>query len=119
MPAPIRLPWASPVTATGTEKALVVPSPSWPLPFAPQQSTAPLLRIAQVCWAPTVSAIGSVTIGTRAGVSAGSSLACASWPLPFPPQQKRPAARVAAQLCEKPTPAAVTAVSPGTRTGRR
>jgi len=45
-------PEESPVTATGTELSAVVPLPSWPESFLPQQSIAPAVVIAHVCSSP-------------------------------------------------------------------
>jgi len=39
----------SPTTVTGVERLVVVPSPSWPEPLAPQHLTAPPESSAQVC----------------------------------------------------------------------
>ena len=35
-------------TAVGTSRFVVVPSPTWPLPFRPQQYTTPLVVTPQV-----------------------------------------------------------------------
>ena len=41
-----------PLAATGVERSVVVPSPSWPLELAPQQLTVPAMSRAQLCWLP-------------------------------------------------------------------
>ena len=50
---------ATPVTVTGLSEPVVVPSPRWPLPFAPQQLTVPSLRSAQV-WVPAAVTLVAV-----------------------------------------------------------
>jgi hypothetical protein len=46
----------TPATATGTLRDAVVPSPSCPAPFAPQQRTLPSAIAAQVCELPAAIA---------------------------------------------------------------
>ena len=43
---------ASPGTGAGVSRSVVVPDPSWPKPFQPQDHTVPSLRSASVCRAP-------------------------------------------------------------------
>src|SRR3990172_8171069 len=45
-------PLSKPVTATGTKRLVVVPSPSWPPKFFPQHLTAPAVVSAHVWYCP-------------------------------------------------------------------
>src|SRR5664280_2453029 len=57
-----------PLTATGVELSVVVPSPSWPYPFQPQQATPPPASRAQVSLEPAVIAVAVVIPLTATGV---------------------------------------------------
>ncbi|MCZ7677695.1 MAG: hypothetical protein M5U28_02515 [Sandaracinaceae bacterium] len=62
-----------PRTPTGAAREVVVPSPSWPAPFAPAQITEPSRRAAQAWAAPTAIATASVaSVRRRGGAGAGS-----------------------------------------------
>ena len=118
-PAVTLTPLLRPVTGTGSARLLIDPSPSWPLPFWPQQRTWPFRRTAQVCWAPAAMATGSMTIGTNVGCVMAPDPPLAllpSCPWLLSPQQ-RMAPAVIAQLCDRPVATATTFCSPGTGTG--
>jgi hypothetical protein len=43
---------SEPTTGIGTSVSVVVPVPSWPVPFPPQQHPSPVLVTPQVCCTP-------------------------------------------------------------------
>ena len=58
-----------PRASTGARRSMLLPSPSWPSRFCPQQSTAPWVVSAQVCAAPAAIAFtGEARPGTSMGV---------------------------------------------------
>src|SRR2546425_446730 len=76
-------------TRTGVNRPVVVPSPSWPLPLAPQQYAAPAAVTPQVWAAPAVTAAKLTPAGacTSTGLDRSVVVPSPSWPLPLPPQQ--------------------------------
>src|SRR3989442_10364226 len=78
-------------TSTGLDWFVVVPSPSWPLPLAPQQYAAALSPVAspQVCKSPPVTAAKLTPAGacTSTGLDRFVIVPSPSWPLPLAPQQ--------------------------------
>lgn len=77
---------ASPFTWIGTDRAEVVPSPSWPKLFAPQHHADASLPFAQVKYPPAVMVLNGTGPLTTCGVEAFVVLPEPSWPLPFRPQ---------------------------------
>src|ERR1041384_944159 len=57
LPAAIAVISAAPLTWTGVSLWVFVPSPSWPLPFAPQAHTVPSDLRARVCVVPAAIAV--------------------------------------------------------------
>src|SRR5436853_3899962 len=82
---------------------VVVPSPSWPAPFAPQQATSPVVRIAQAWCEPTATAIAGARPGTGTGVADHPAPAgpVPSWPASFEPQHSTAPSTIA-QLVSPP-----------------
>ena len=71
-----------PLTATGVERAVRVPSPSWPSLFAPQHFTAPPETTAHVCHHPTAIEVASFNPLTVTGVDVEATAV----PLPSCPE---------------------------------
>ena len=75
--------------ATGVGRAVVVPSPSRPLPFDPQHITVLSARSAHVCELPAATATASVSPETWMGDVSNSPIPLTplpSWPEAFEPQ---------------------------------
>src|SRR5438876_780697 len=79
MPNDVAHVWAPPVaiavalerpeTFVGTSRFVLVPSPSWPDPLAPQHFTTPVTSTAQVWEAPAAIAVTPPRSGTVVGTS--------------------------------------------------
>src|SRR5688500_2572090 len=110
--------FARPPTETGDVRCVVVPSPSWPLPLAPQHRAVPLARSAQVELEPAEICTTSVRPKTAVGVTTveGEVLPIPICPLVFNPQHCTVVFASSAQLCQPPV-AICVAVTPGTRNG--
>jgi hypothetical protein len=94
-----------PETVTGLLRCVVVPSPSWALPFSPQHLIAPSARIAQVCDAP--AAIETAGLAEDIPETVTGLLRCVvvpspSWPMLFAPQHLIVPLVTIAQVCEDP-----------------
>jgi hypothetical protein len=106
----------TPVTWTGVEEPVVVPSPSWPLSFRPQQYTAPPVVRAQVCDSPaTTPAIPDrvplpPTPTTWTGVDEFPVVPSPRRPSAPLPQQNTAPEPFTAQACSVPSPSAVIPV---------
>src|SRR5439155_12116393 len=109
-------PLASPETATGVWRSVVVPSPSWPSALRPQHLTPPALVSAQVWKSP--AEIAATPLGspeTATGVWRSVIVPSPSWPEPLSPQHLTPPPLVSAQLCRAPAASAATLrPAPGT-----
>src|SRR5438034_603463 len=75
-------------TVTGTLKARVVPSPSWPAPLPPQHQTVSSARRAQVWWSPARTATASNRIFTGRAGGRGTTPPSPSSPALFQPQHQ-------------------------------
>src|SRR5689334_8964835 len=93
-----------PLTETGEVRCAVVPSPSWPLPFAPQHLAVPSARSTQVQVDPTEICTTFVSPGTSVGVVTvdGEVLPMPICPLVFNPQHITVVFASSAQLCQPP-----------------
>src|SRR5690242_7623781 len=118
----------SPLITVGAGRAVVVPSPSWPFPFEPQQYAVPVEMRPQVCVLPAVMEISLTFEGSFSGVREhftvvrqSSVVAVPSWPLSFHPQQYILLAAFwlvsSAQVCEEPTSICAKEFPPETATG--
>ena len=85
------------MTATGDERLVVVPSPSWPEVFPPQQYAVPALVNAHVCRPPAVAAVKRISPRTATGNSRRVETASPNCPSPLEPQQYAAPALVSAQ----------------------
>ena len=108
---------AIPLTSTGVREGMIVPSPSCPSSFRPQQRTVPSCRSAQLCQPPVETATAAVIPLTVTGVKELRMLPLPSWPKVFCPQQRTVPSRRSAQVCKPPAVTAVAVVIPVTRTG--
>ena len=108
-----------PSMKVGVERAVVVPSPSCPLAFEPQQSTPPPVTIAQVCSYPAVAAVTpEVRLSTSPTGCASASVVRPSWPTVLEPQHRMPPALVRTQVWRVPAVSAVPVqVQPAIATG--
>src|ERR1700738_4730221 len=86
LPATAATAGGSPAMSAGTERALVVPSPSCPELLSPQLHTEPLAVTARVWPVPAAAEITPVKPGTGAGVGRLVVVPSPSWPAPFRPQ---------------------------------
>jgi hypothetical protein len=68
-PAMMAVTPVSPVTRVGINRSAVVPSPSRPLPFSPQQTTVRFCLTAHVCSEPALIAITPVSPDTWVAVN--------------------------------------------------
>jgi hypothetical protein len=77
------------VTAAGTALLVVVPLPSCPKLFNPQQYAVPVVVRAQVAWSPAEISANVTLLGmvTATGTLLLVSMPLPSWPLLFHPQQ--------------------------------
>src|SRR5471032_2853472 len=64
----------------GTDLAAVVPSPSWPLKFAPQAHSTPVLSMAMVCHLPAATKTQPVPLPMRVGTLRSILVPSPSWP---------------------------------------
>ena len=69
-PAEIWVTPERPLTLTGVEESVVVPSPSWPALLYPQHVMVPPVRRAQVWWAPAAKAVACRIPDSEAAVDA-------------------------------------------------
>jgi hypothetical protein len=80
-----------PDTATGTVEFVVVPSPSFPLAFAPQQYASSFVVAPHVWLNPAFTELNvsppNTRVGTRVGTVFSVVVPSPSWPREFPPQQ--------------------------------
>src|SRR5947207_1218825 len=77
----------TPVTGTGSDRSIVVPSPSCPSELSPQQSTVPPPRSAHVCFAPHATWSAPDTAATVTGAGGeGTTVPPPSCPFAFQPQ---------------------------------
>src|SRR3990172_1387042 len=76
-----------PSTGAGVDRSALVPSPSWPLKFSPQQYAAPVVAIPQVCPAPGLRAWYRTVPTTGTGYTRDLREPSPSWPSSFLPQQ--------------------------------
>src|SRR4051812_28277546 len=83
-------PELSPVTAAGEVAWVVVPLPSWPLVFRPQQRAAPVDVMPQVCGPPAATSRALAMFETVTGVDEDVVSPLPSRPLVPRPQQRRP-----------------------------
>ena len=79
----------SPTTGVGVLAKVVVPLPSWPRWFLPQQKSAPW-AMAQAKPSPTETALTALAKGTERGLGNGTKLPMPSWPKALFPQHDRP-----------------------------
>ena len=77
-----------PMARTGLSPFVVVPSPSWPEPFAPQQRMALSAKTAQVWSRPASRAVTPEAPETVTGLSASAPVPSPSSPPLFRPQQR-------------------------------
>src|SRR2546427_9926415 len=77
-------------TRAGINRSVVVPSPSSPLPLAPQQYPTPSAVTPQVWAVPAVTALKLTPAGvsTSTGLDWGVVVPSPSWPLPMPQQRQ-------------------------------
>jgi hypothetical protein len=97
----------------------IAPRAICPLPFCPQQYILPSACAAQVCWAPTASARGFVTVETIPGAvtGIGPPLPLPSCPKALLPQQTSAPGAAMAQVWATPVPTASALDSVPTVTG--
>jgi hypothetical protein len=88
-------------TATGTDRSVVLPSPSCPWSFAPQQYT-PAGDVAQVCPSPALIRLSVTPTGAATGTSESAAPPLPSWPREPAPQQYASPALVSAQAWSAP-----------------
>jgi len=68
------------LTATGTERRVIVPSPSSPRPFCPQHHAAPALVIAHVWLGPASMLANFTEVATATGAFLAVFELSPSWP---------------------------------------
>ena len=91
-----------PETYTDVFLSVVVPSPSWPNPFWPQQRTLPLDRVAQVWASPAEMDVAVVIPETYTGVSLWVVVPSPSRPYSFFPQHMTCPLSKTAHVCDSP-----------------
>src|SRR5437762_9261254 len=69
----------TPPTISGSPRSMPPPSPSWPMPSAPQQNT-PESVTAQLWASPAATAETPLTVATRTGSARGVRVPSPSWP---------------------------------------
>jgi len=108
-----------PSTATGMLLLVVVPLPSWPLAFSPQQVTSPMARAAHEWLLPAPMAITPLSSPTTCtGVALLMRVPSPSWPKLFAPQQRTPPPAVRTQVwLLPPAMAAIPLVRPAISVG--
>src|SRR5205823_5862069 len=85
-------------TCTGVDELVVVPLPSWPLAFPPQDQTVPSTRSARLCELPAAIAVTRVRLETATGVVAFVVVPLPSWPELFRPQAQTVPSLLTARL---------------------
>src|SRR5262245_12121684 len=117
-PAPMAVAPDTPRTSTGTLELRVVPSPSRPREFEPQQRTVPCAESAHENCAPEATAVARGSSRTGAArIEPRLSYPRPSWPLTFRPQQTTVPSARSAQVWASPDAAAVTSDTPAMTTG--
>ena len=103
----------------GSRGPIVVPSPIWPVPFAPQHIRTPSTSSAQACCHRAASAFTLPTPATRLGPRGGGATAppSPSWPALSSPQQRRLPSMPAAHEKSLPAASALAPVTPATARG--
>lgn len=109
---------STPSTATGTRRVALspssrtlVPSPTSPKKFSPQQATVALLRSAHVWAWPAATTTASRSPSTLTGVARSVSVPSPSWPNRLLPQQATVPSPTT-QLCPSPAPSGPPAAAP-------
>src|SRR5262249_14981924 len=110
-PAVIAITLVRPLTGTGARRGVVtVLLPSWPTLLAPQHSTVPAWRSAQVWALPAATATALVMPCTATGDSRLVVVPSPSWPLVFLPQQSTAPDATRAQVWALPPVIAIALV---------
>ena len=105
-------------TVTGTEAASVVPTPSWPFTFQPQQRTMPAASSAHVWSLPALSAVTPLASPTTATlVLMVVFVPLPSCPEAFVPQHRTAPEAESAHVCDAPATTATALLSAVTVTG--
>src|SRR3954454_6747846 len=105
------------VMGVGVRRVLVVPSPSWPNAFHPQQYASPAVLRPQLCRPPAESFAKAIPVPTGAGVVWAvlvESPSCAQLLLP---QQYAVPWTLRPQVCQYPPLRLVKRMSPATAAG--
>src|SRR6185503_20848701 len=109
---------ASPGTAVGCGRLVVVPSPSWLLALFPQQTSVPSARTAQLCCQCAASDFTLPSPGTGVGPrGVGVGAPSPSSPSVSSPQQTTVRSASSAQVNPAPATTAVALLTPGTTMG--
>src|SRR5204863_9890815 len=77
-----------PATSTGASRSILVPSPSSPLTFAPQQYAVPLAVSPQACKGLRVRLVNLMPPDTGVGTSRVVVVPSPSWPRRLSPQHR-------------------------------
>src|SRR5262249_42867022 len=111
-------PLPRPTTATGIERSVLVPSPSWPYELSPQHLTAPAVVSAQLWRSPVATAATPLPSPTTAtGIKWSVLVPAPSSPDSLSPQHLTAPALVSAQVWMSPAASAATPLeSPETPT---